>query len=48
MENLGNQTETTGGNTTNRMQGMEERVSITEDMIGETVALVRENVETKK
>lgn len=48
MENLGNQTETTGGNTTNRMQGMEERVSNIEDVIGETVSFVRENVKTKK
>lgn len=48
MENLGNQTETTGSNTTNRMQGMEERVSNIEDVIGETVSLVRENVKTKK
>lgn len=48
MENLGNQAETTGATITSRMQEMEERVSNIEDMVGETVALVRENVKTKK
>lgn len=44
MENLGKRTETTDVSITNRIQGMEERISGVEDTIEETDTLIKENI----
>ena len=48
MENLGKRTGTTDASTNNRIQGMEERISGTEDAIEEIDTSVKESVKSKR
>jgi uncharacterized coiled-coil protein SlyX len=48
MENLGKRTGATDASTNNRIQGMEERISGTEDAIEEIDTSVKESVKSKR